>query len=74
MRVSILHRATGNGLAFVGLATLLCWLAAIAGGPAAYAKFAAVAGSIPGKVVLMGVFQPLRQRHSPFRAGYGRRV
>jgi len=55
MRVSILHRVTGNGLAFVGLATLLCWLAALAGGPVAYAKFAAVAGSIPGKLVLVGL-------------------
>ena len=55
MRVSILHRVTGNGLAFVGLATLLCWLAALAGGPVAYAKFVAVAGSIPGKLVLVGL-------------------
>ena len=37
MAVSILHRVSGNGLAVVGLATLLCWLGAIAGGETAYA-------------------------------------
>ena len=39
MRVSILHRITGNGLAFVGAPLLVWWLAAIAGGPDAYASF-----------------------------------
>ncbi len=55
MFVSILHRVTGNGLAVVGLATLLCWLAALAGGPEAYAKFSAMAGSWYGLVVLVGL-------------------
>ncbi|MDE8650102.1 succinate dehydrogenase, cytochrome b556 subunit [Novosphingobium album (ex Liu et al. 2023)] len=39
MAVSILHRVSGNGLAFVGLALLLWWLGALASGPAAYATF-----------------------------------
>lgn len=36
MLVSILHRITGNGLAFAGLGLLLWWLGALASGPAAY--------------------------------------
>ena len=55
MAVSILHRITGNGLAVVGTATLLCWLAAVTGGPVAYAKFAALAVTIPGRVVMAGL-------------------
>jgi succinate dehydrogenase / fumarate reductase cytochrome b subunit len=39
MLVSILHRASGDGLAFVGLPVLLWWLYAIANGPEAYATF-----------------------------------
>ena len=39
MLVSILHRASGDGLAFVGLPVLLWWLYAIASGPEAYATF-----------------------------------
>jgi succinate dehydrogenase / fumarate reductase cytochrome b subunit len=41
MLVSILHRASGDGLALVGLPVLLWWLAALAAGPEAYATFAA---------------------------------
>ncbi len=55
MAVSILHRVTGNGLAVVGTATLLCWLSALVGGADAYAKFAALAVTIPGRVVLVGL-------------------
>jgi len=55
MAVSILHRVTGNGLAFVGLPTLLCWLGALVSGPAGYAKFVSLAVSIPGRVVLIGL-------------------
>ena len=55
MAVSILHRVSGNGLAVVGLATLLCWLGALAGGPEAYAGFAAHASSWYGMVILVGV-------------------
>jgi succinate dehydrogenase / fumarate reductase cytochrome b subunit len=40
MTVSILHRVTGNGLAFGGLGVLLWWLGALASGPEAYATFA----------------------------------
>lgn len=39
MTVSILHRATGSGLATVGALLLVWWLAAIAAGDAAYATF-----------------------------------
>jgi len=55
MLVSILHRVSGNGLAIAGLATLLCWLGALAGGPEAYAVFAHQAGSWYGLVVLAGI-------------------
>lgn len=40
MAVSILHRVSGNGLAFVGLGLLLWWLGALAGGPESYESFA----------------------------------
>ena len=39
MTVSILHRATGDGMATVGTVLLVCWLAALSGGPASYAPF-----------------------------------
>lgn len=55
MLVSILHRISGDGLAFVGLGVLLWWLAALAGGEASYAAFAAHAGAWYGKVVLIGL-------------------
>lgn len=55
MLVSILHRATGDGMALVGLAVLVWWLGALAGGPEAYATFQGVMGSIPGMIVLVGL-------------------
>ncbi|MFA7585481.1 MAG: succinate dehydrogenase, cytochrome b556 subunit [Novosphingobium sp.] len=55
MAISILHRVTGSGLAFVGLGTLLCWLGALASGPDAYAAFAEHATSWYGMVILVGV-------------------
>ncbi|MBS0255395.1 MAG: succinate dehydrogenase, cytochrome b556 subunit [Proteobacteria bacterium] len=55
MAVSILHRVTGNGLAVVGIATLLCWLGSLAGGPDSYALFQAQAGTWYGQVVLVGL-------------------
>lgn len=66
MLVSILHRITGNGLAFVGLALLLWWVSALAGGPASYQTFidwvwlAPEPGiqtytAILGKIVLVGL-------------------
>ena len=39
MAVSILHRVTGTGLATVGAAAFVWWLAAAAGGEQAYAGF-----------------------------------
>jgi succinate dehydrogenase / fumarate reductase cytochrome b subunit len=39
MTVSILHRATGDGMATVGTLLLVWWLAALSGGPATYASF-----------------------------------
>ena len=55
MAVSILHRVTGNGLAVVGIATLLCWLGCLAAGPESYALFLAQAGKWYGQVVLVGL-------------------
>lgn len=39
MLVSILHRATGSGMATVGALLLVWWLAALAAGGGAYARF-----------------------------------
>lgn len=66
MLVSILHRVTGNGLAFAGLGLLLWWIGALASGPAAYQTFLdwvwlGTAGGIQtvtavlGKIVLVGL-------------------
>lgn len=55
MLVSILHRATGDGMALVGLAVLVWWLGALASGPAAYETFLSIAGSPVGYVVLVGL-------------------
>ena len=51
--LSILHRLTGVALS-LGAVALVWWLFAIASGPDAYAVFAAVAGSIVGKVAIAG--------------------
>lgn len=42
-------------MALVGLGILLWWLGAMASGPEAYATFQAVATSIPGYIVLVGL-------------------
>jgi len=55
MLVSILHRVSGDGLAVVGLAVLIWWLAALAGGPQSYETFVFFADSLPGYVVLVGL-------------------
>ncbi len=69
MAVSILHRASGDGLAIVGALMFLGWLGAIAAGPDAYAAFVAFVWHDPspeisilhqitnilGKVVLVGL-------------------
>jgi len=55
MAISILHRATGDGLAVVGLGGLVWWLGALASGPETYAGFQAIMGSPLGMVVLVGL-------------------
>ena len=55
MAVSILHRVTGVGLTVLGLAVLAWWLAAAAGGAESYARFAELAASPVGIVVLVGL-------------------
>jgi succinate dehydrogenase / fumarate reductase cytochrome b subunit len=55
MAVSILHRVSGDGLAFVGIPVLLWWLGALASGPEAYATFMRAADSPLGYVVLVGL-------------------
>ena len=55
MAVSILHRVTGAGLSIVGLAVLTWWLTALAGGAESYATFTKLAGTLIGKIVLVGL-------------------
>ena len=55
MLVSILHRVTGDGMAFVALPVLLWWLGALASGPEAYETFAGAMTSPLGYVVLVGI-------------------
>jgi len=55
MFVSIMHRVTGNGMAFAGLGVLLWWLGALASGPAAYATFAWAITTPIGYIVLVGI-------------------
>ena len=55
MAASIVHRVAGAGLSFVGLAVLTWWLTALAGGAEAYAAFTKVAGTLIGKIVLIGL-------------------
>lgn len=55
MFVSILHRVTGDGMAFAGLAVLLWWLGALAGGPASYATFTWAMTTPIGYLVLVGI-------------------
>ena len=55
MAVSILHRVTGAGLSFLGLAVLTWWLTALAAGPDAFATFTRAASNVFGKIVLIGL-------------------
>ena len=55
MLVSILHRATGDGMALVGLGVLVWWLGALASGPGAYETFTDIMTSPLGWVVLVGL-------------------
>jgi succinate dehydrogenase / fumarate reductase cytochrome b subunit len=61
MLVSILHRVTGSGLATIGAAALIWWLAAAASGPWAYATFAGWATSWVGIVIGVGLSWALFQ-------------
>lgn len=77
MVASILHRISGGVLTVGGLAVLVWWLMAIAGGAEAYAQFAGLAGHWAGKVVLIGLtwafFQHLLTgiRHLAMDSGQG---
>jgi succinate dehydrogenase cytochrome b subunit len=53
MMLSITHRATGIALA-VGALLLVCWLLALASGPAAFADVHAFLGSWIGRLLLFG--------------------
>ena len=55
MLVSILHRVSGDGMAFVALPVLLWWLGSLASGPEAYETFAGIATTWYGYVVLVGI-------------------
>ena len=55
MLVSILHRATGSGMATVGALLLVWWLAALAGGAESYAAFQDVFTTDAGSLNLLGV-------------------
>ncbi len=55
MLVSILHRATGDGLAILGAALLVVWLGCAAAGPATYDLFIHHIGAWYGQVVLVGL-------------------
>ena len=76
MFASIMHRATGLAL-FVGALVLMAWALSLASGPDAYAVFTGLAGSILGKLVLVGLtlcaFYHLANgiRHLAWDAGYG---
>ncbi|WP_446740756.1 succinate dehydrogenase, cytochrome b556 subunit [Sphingomonas sp. CFBP 13733] len=54
MLVSILHRATGSGMATVGSLLLVWWLAAIASGDQAYATFVDVFTTDTGGLNILG--------------------
>ena len=54
MTVSIVHRATGSGMATVGTLLLVWWLAAIASGPAAYGVFLDVFTTSSGALNVLG--------------------
>lgn len=77
MLASIIHRATGVGLALGGSALLLFWLGSAAAGPAAYERFHEIITSLPGRLFLFavtwGVFQHMMGgiRHFYMDAGHG---
>lgn len=74
--LSILHRLTGIALA-IGTLLLTWWLAALAGGPEAFAAAQDFIGSLIGRLLLFGwsfaLFYHLCNgiRHLAWDAGYG---
>jgi len=76
MWTSILHRATGCAL-YVGALIAAAWAISLAQGPDHYAAFKSLLGSLPGKVVMLGltvcVFYHLANgvRHLVWDAGVG---
>ncbi|OYY88847.1 MAG: succinate dehydrogenase, cytochrome b556 subunit [Sphingomonas sp. 28-66-16] len=54
MLVSILHRATGDGMAVVGTILFVWWLAALAAGPAEYDQFVGLFTDASGKLNPLG--------------------
>ncbi len=55
MLVSILHRATGDGMALVGLALLVWWLGAVAAGKGTYDLFYGLMTTPIGYIVMVGL-------------------
>ena len=55
MLVSILHRATGDGMATIGTALFVWWLAALAGGQESYARFIDVFTYADGRLNIVGL-------------------
>jgi len=53
-RLSIMHRGTGVFLS-LGAFVLAAWLVAIAAGEEEYGRFTEIAGSLPGKLVLLAM-------------------
>lgn len=76
MLTSILHRATGVAL-YVGALLLAGWAIALATGPDAYACYMGLLGSLPGRLVMLGltvaIFYHLANgvRHLVWDAGKG---
>jgi len=76
MAASIFHRASGMAL-YLGALVAMAWALSLAAGQDAYATFAGLAGSIPGRIVLIGltlaIFYHLANgiRHLVWDSGYG---
>lgn len=77
MLVSILHRATGDGLAIAGTLIFVWWLVAAASGPAAYETFMTFAQGWFARLVFIGLTWAFFQhalsglRHLAMDAGRG---
>ena len=81
MLVSILHRATGDGLAVVGALLFTCWLAALAGGKESYDWFLSwftgpgwnILGYVVGVGLTFALFQHMMSglRHLVMDTGAG---